>query len=163
MERCCSLALQESDMVEVSSLYYDEQVRQFLGGPVSNEQYLRSFQAMISAQAQHQGYYFAVRLLADHQLIGLVSLDPHHDIAAWELSYQFLPAFWKQGYATEALTHLLQFGFQNLKLEHIVAETQAANLNSCRLLEYLGFQKLRQVVRFGNLQIIYECKQSSWQ
>lgn len=163
MDRCCLIALQESDLAEVSSLYYDEQVRHFLGGPVSKKQYLRSFQAMITAQARHQGCYFAVRLLSDHQLIGLVSLDSHHDIDAWELSYQFLPAFWKQGYAFEVLTHLLQFGFQNLKLECIVAETQAANLNSCRLLEYLGFQKLRQVERFKKLQIIYERKQSSWQ
>lgn len=46
-------------------------------------------------------------------------------------------------------------------LHRIIAETQATNARSCRLLEGLGFVELKKVQRFGAVQTIYTIKQSA--
>jgi len=75
--------------------------------------------------------------------LGNVSLGPHHDEEHTEVSYEFLPAAWGKGYATEAVG---------------AAETQAANAASCAMLHKLGFREAQRVNRFGEAQIIFIIK-----
>jgi RimJ/RimL family protein N-acetyltransferase len=55
-------------------------------------------------------------------------------------------AFWRRGFATEAMTALLQWAFDTLDLNRVQAETDTRNAASARLLEKLGF------VREGTLR-----------
>ncbi|NOU71295.1 GNAT family N-acetyltransferase [Paenibacillus sp. LMG 31458] len=73
----------------------------------------------------------------DNEFIGLVSLDKHVD-GGTEVSYEFLPTWWRSGYATEVLSQVINFSFNELELSRVIAETQTANAPSCRLLEQLN-------------------------
>lgn len=52
-------------------------------------------------------------------------------------------------------------GLNDLSLTRVVAETQAANVASCQLLERLGMRLERTVERFGAGQAIYRVDNSA--
>lgn len=85
----------------------------------------------------------------------MISLGKHHDDLDQELSYQLLPKFWGMGLAFETLTAILDFTSESLEYKTIIAETQAANDASRRLLEKLGMSIDKTISRFGEEQIIY--------
>jgi ribosomal-protein-alanine N-acetyltransferase len=72
-----------------------------------------------------------------------------------EVSYQLLPQWWRQGYATEVVQKIIQHAFADLALTKVVAETQTANIASCRLLEKVGMLREETLERFGAEQGIF--------
>lgn len=98
--------------------------------------------------------FWVVRLKSNNQLIGLVSLDKHVD-GGTEVSYEFLPNYWGQGYATEVINRVIKFAFEELGIDKLLAETQTANVNSCKLLDRVGMRLERKVQRFGAEQGIF--------
>lgn len=66
--------------------------------------------------------------------IGLVNRDKDRA----ELTYFVGEPYWNQGYATEAVKAMIDFGFTNLKLEHIEARCLATNAASARVMEKGG-------------------------
>jgi ribosomal-protein-alanine N-acetyltransferase len=67
----------------------------------------------------------------------LSDIDLHHRRA--EVGFLFRRAAWGQGYAREAMTRVLRYGFEDLGLERLSARFHAGNEASKRLLEALGF------------------------
>lgn len=57
------------------------------------------------------------------------------------IGYELDPAFWGHGYATEAATAIVRFGFDGLRLHRIWAECVADNTGSSRVLEKLGMRR----------------------
>ena len=55
-----------------------------------------------------------------------------------EVGYHLARAFWGRGYATEAARACLRYGFEQLKLERIVAVVRPENVASRRVLEKSG-------------------------
>lgn len=99
--------------------------------------------------------YWSVCEKQTGDFIGMISVDLHHDDNDLELSYQFLPDWWGRGYATEAVQAIIHFAFRELKISRLVAETQSANIPSCRLLQRVGMKFEKNVMRFGAEQAIY--------
>ncbi len=58
-----------------------------------------------------------------------------------EIGYTMKPRFWGQGYMTETLTTLIDFGFTKLGIHSFVANINPENNNSRKLLLKIGFQK----------------------
>jgi RimJ/RimL family protein N-acetyltransferase len=58
-----------------------------------------------------------------------------------EIGYILGRAYWGKGYATEALTALIEYVFQTFSLHRIEADVDPRNAASIRLLERLGFQR----------------------
>lgn len=84
-----------------------------------------------------------------------MGIAPHHDSEDMELSYEFAPVVWGRGIAAETAAAVIFHAFQCLGYEHLVAETQAANLPSRRLLERLGMSFKKETWRYGERQVIY--------
>ena len=103
---------------------------------------------------------WAIRSKANRSFIGLVTLDKHRDGEDTEISFELLPEWWGQGYATEAVRAVIDYALKDLELPRVIAETQAANIASRRLLERLGMHPKQTVVRFGAKQIIYSTRNS---
>ncbi len=57
-----------------------------------------------------------------------------------ECGYSLLPSAWSKGYASEAMTALLDWGFDALNLHRVEADIDPRNAASARVLERLGFQ-----------------------
>ena len=70
-------------------------------------------------------------------LIGLVFGKPNYNSA--ELWYKLLPKHWNKGYITEAVSIVLAYGFNNLKLHRIEAGCATQNIASIKVLEKSGF------------------------
>ena len=85
-------------------------------------------------------YHFGIFLKKDSTLIGVVGfmhVDRVNKKA--ELGYWIGKRYQGHGYATEALGIILHFGFLNLGLERVYAQTFSFNEGSKRLLEHIGF------------------------
>lgn len=69
--------------------------------------------------------------------IGLWRVDrPHHRA---EIGYMLHPDHWRKGYLTEAISAVMQFGFEVMKLHSIEGQVDPRNLASRGLLEKNGF------------------------
>lgn len=146
-------AIRAADREELIALNGDPEVRRYLGGPVAAEQTRSALRNLLKSRDRR--FHWAIRQTVDGPLLGTVDLSPHHDGEDWEISYLLQREYWGQGLAREAVTLVLQHGFRDLGFDSLLAETQAANRLSCRLLETLGFQKERERTRFSALQAIY--------
>jgi len=96
---------------------------------------------------------FAVTTLQTGDLCGAVGLAiaPAHERA--ELGYWIGVPYWGRGFATEAASAVLAFGFETLRLNRIYASHFAGNTASQRVLEKLGMRHegpSRQHVRKWN-------------
>lgn len=156
--RCVLEPPEAGDLEAVKSLYGNDQVRAYLGGTRTGAEVERAFADIL----ENPDSYWMVRQKDDGKFMGTVSLDLDHDGEALEISYQFLPEFWGRGYGTEAVREVIRHAFRNLGQERLLAETQAANTASRRLLERLGMKEERRVKRFGEKQVIYSLSRESF-
>jgi RimJ/RimL family protein N-acetyltransferase len=75
-----------------------------------------------------------------------------------ELAYALMAKFWGQGLATEMGEKILRLGFDLLGLQDIVCFTLTTNLASQRVMEKLGFQYERDIIRAGVPHLFYRLK-----
>lgn len=71
-----------------------------------------------------------------------------------EIGYEIHPCYWRKGYTTEAITEVLKYSYEVLKLNRIGAVVYLENEASSKLLEKLGFSKegvLRDYLYQNNL------------
>lgn len=129
------------------------QVRRYLGGPPPWGARFSRFAYTLAAGGEAGIWLVSTRV--PKQAIGLVELGPHKDGHDIELSYQFHPRVWGRGLAYEAATRVVRHGLTDQGLPRIIAETQAANATSCRLLKRLGFAEQTRLTRFGAEQVIF--------
>ncbi|WP_028411250.1 GNAT family N-acetyltransferase [Bacillus sp. 123MFChir2] len=86
-----------------------------------------------------------------------------------EIGYDIHPAFWRKGYASEAVKEVLAYGFQELDLFRIGAITYPENEASSYLLLKLGFQKeglLRGYIyqnQHSNDAFVYSILKTDWE
>src|SRR5207302_3740583 len=72
-------------------------------------------------------------------LFGFNAWDRGHQRA--EIGYDLARPYWRRGIAFEAMTLIVEFGFERMELHRIETETIADNTASVRLLQKLGFQR----------------------
>ncbi|MCC2845950.1 GNAT family N-acetyltransferase [[Clostridium] innocuum] len=152
-DRCSIYEIKESDMEDVRILFTDKVVRTYLGGAYDTVNADKKLRNMMMAEIDYQG--FTVRRTSDSALLGLIEIGPYHNGIEQEISYQFVPTIWGQGYAKEAIQAVLVFLSEQGELQSIVAETQRKNIRSCRLLEALGFKMRESLIRFHQPQMVY--------
>jgi len=72
-----------------------------------------------------------------------------------EIGWMLLPVHWGQGYATEAATAALAYGFETAGLDEIVAFTMPHNRASRRVMEKLGMTYDRDFQHAGLPHVLY--------
>ncbi len=83
---------------------------------------------------------FAISILPGHDLCGAVGLTISETHRRAELGYWIGVPFWGRGYATEAASAAVAFGFETLHLRRIYAHHFAGNTASQRVLEKIGMR-----------------------
>ncbi|GAC1305616.1 MAG: GNAT family N-acetyltransferase [Ktedonobacteraceae bacterium] len=149
-----------ADAVTLRELWRNEQVRQFLGGVVSQEVIDGKIASIEQHWNEHGFGQWAVFEKETGRIVGLCGL--HRSEEGIELSYMFFPAFWGRGLATEAASASLNHGFRTLAFERIVAITQEVNYSSYRLLEKVGMHHTHTLWRFEAAQRFYELARVEW-
>ena len=148
----------KTDRGALIRLWTDPLVREFLGGPASPERVEAMLSELLTPVEEQQKRFsdrvnFALR--DKDQLAGVITFSPHTDGEDIEVSYLLLPEWWGRGVMWWGLLDALRLYAETHQAERVIAETQTANLRSCRLLESLRFTLVRELTRFGAQQKIY--------
>ena len=153
-ERCIVKPMSRKDKKDLHRLCDDENVWTYLGGQktASNNKKKIKFIGFIPVIPVKNRW--AVRRKTDNAFLGEICLAPHHD-GDMEVSYLFISEHRGNGYACEAVEAFVHHVFSSKKLNRLVAETQSANLASCKMLEKLGFHKVKTLMRFDAEQALY--------
>ncbi len=128
----------KKDFAPFAKLNADPRVREFfpriLNKEQSNEQALQ-----IAENIAKNGWgFWAVSVIDGDDFIGFIGLSYLDPIAAVEIAWRLSYDHWGKGYATEGAKAVLQYGFDVLGLEEIVACTTKVNERSIRIMEKLG-------------------------
>lgn len=87
-------------------------------------------------------YEMAICLKATGQLIGGVGLFDINTIhKKAELGYSLNPAYWGQGYVSEAASSMIIFAFDVLKLHRVEATCDIRNIGSYKVMEKCGMTR----------------------
>ncbi|ARG18648.1 MULTISPECIES: GNAT family N-acetyltransferase [Acinetobacter] len=153
MHLCYVSDLTLADASNLVRLYTNDTTRKYLGGPL--EVSLAQTRAHADINTPSKLPIWAIRSSTDHNFLGIISLDTHHDGSDIEVSYELLPEYMGYGYATQALEFVLNYSFNELNLKKVIAETQTQNKASIKLLERVGMVFEKSVERFGSNQSIF--------
>jgi len=113
----------------------------------------------LSAITMYQEFGFGLFLVADRhtdEAIGLCGLMKRDNLQHADLGYAFLPEFWQQGFAVEAVNCVLKYAKEQHQMSKLLALTKSSNTSSINLLKKVNFQFNRDLKLFDdqeNLQI----------
>ena len=131
-----------SDAPRASQLAGDKEVAEttFVPYPYTLElaaNWIESHQNLIE---NGDAYPFAVVLKEENVLIGTMTIriDKHHNKG--ELAYWIGKEYWGKGFATEAAKKVIEFGFNQLRLNRIWAQIMSKNKASVKVLEKSGLK-----------------------
>ncbi|MGI5348167.1 GNAT family N-acetyltransferase [Streptomyces sp. CA-250714] len=131
----------ESDLAPWAEMNADPEVREHFPGLLSREESDASV-ARFQADLKRRGWgWWAAEVRATGEFIGFAGLDPVEEelpVEGVEAGWRLARTAWGHGYATEAGRAVLEFGFDSLGLQEIVAITTATNLRSQAVMRRLG-------------------------
>ena len=81
--------------------------------------------------------------------IGFCGLKYLKDIDDIDLGFRFIRSQWGKGLATEAALASIRYGFDELKLDHILGLAEPENRASIRVLEKVGMRFIEMVTLFS--------------
>ena len=106
----------------------------------------------LQKQEPRSCYIFCIDKNDDNSFIGLIALNlGKANYQSAEVWFKINKNFWRKGYTTEALTILLDLGFNNLKLHRIEAGCAVENIASSKVLEKVGM--IREGIKRKKLPI----------
>jgi [ribosomal protein S5]-alanine N-acetyltransferase len=117
----------------------DPEVRRFLfdGITVSADQISQTIADSMHGFATVGYGLWLIGRTHDRDAIGTVGLRPLDDIGL-EVFHSITPAFWGNGYATEAASGIVDLALNRLGLEAVFAEVDEANTASAAVIERIG-------------------------
>ena len=150
-----------------------EPVMRWLGGVRTREQQISSVRDRFMAWQESLGFTFwAVERKSDGELLGFCGIkiadDPQSPVeGAYEVGWRLREDAWGQGYAKEAARASLDFAFDRLEAERVVALTVEGNAPSWGLMIRLGMTRRPDLDYDTALWaegpvIVYEMRREQW-
>jgi RimJ/RimL family protein N-acetyltransferase len=135
----------DDDIPKMTALNADPEVMKFFPALQDTAQ-TKGFIERMQRQYEDKGFcYFAVELLSTKEFIGFIGLSiprfeaeftPCVDMG-WRLDKQY----WGNGYASEGAKRCIEYGFEVLELENIVAICPEINKPSEGVMKKIGMKK----------------------
>jgi RimJ/RimL family protein N-acetyltransferase len=144
------------DLPTWHAIYLDaEEV--WYGAPRSSlDENRTKLERQIARFEQHGFGMCAVELAASGETIGAAGLQHLDDGPEIEVGYRFLKEHWGHGYATECAQASIDFGFDEVGLDRIVAVALETNIASRRVLEKCGLREIGLTHVYGLEHVKYE-------
>lgn len=136
--------LAPTDAPAIYALRSDERVNYYIDRPKAMTlAEAESFIDYINYNINNQKWlYWAITLPPEDQVVGTICLwNIEEEEGVSDLGYELLPDFQGKGIMREALLKVLEFSFQTMRLNTIVAYTHRLNAASTGLLTRCGFSK----------------------
>ncbi len=138
-------SLVKEDVDEILFFRSDKRILEYLDMPAAKDRddalaFINKISGLIQNNAS---VYWGISLAPEKKLIGTICLwNFSEEKNAAEIGYVLHPDFQGKGIMHEALTEVLDYGFNQLKLDEITAELSPKNLRSLRLLERNNFKRI---------------------
>ena len=134
----------DTDRAPFAQLNADAEVMRFFPAPLSSAD-SDDLAARADAMFDLHGYgLWALERRDTGEFIGFTGLAPMPDgipgSGGVEVGWRLARAAWGQGFATEAATAALEFGFETLGLAEVNSITAVTNIRSRRVMERLGMR-----------------------
>lgn len=134
-----------ADRPEFARLNADPEVMEYLGGVLSRER-SDALVDRIEAEFEARGFgLWAVEVRESSAFIGFVGLMTLTFEAeftpAVEVGWRLARDAWGRGYASEAATASLAFGFESADLDEVVSTTSVLNARSQRVMQRIGMHR----------------------
>jgi len=136
-------------------IYADPEVMRTLPprGPISREAFAARVPTVMFGHWDTHGFGpWVVIHKADQECIGHCGLRYWPDSSDVEVFYALDKRYWGRGFATEGARASLRYGFEQVRLERIMAAAMVDNYASRRVLEKIGMRYERNF-RFAALEV----------
>ncbi|OEH93056.1 GNAT family N-acetyltransferase [Bacillus solimangrovi] len=143
-ERLVMRELVEDDAQGILNCFSNEDVLRFYGqNPLTDvEQVKKIIKNFAANYKQKQGIKWGIERKGTEGIIGTIGFhDWSSEHRRAEIAYALLPEHWGKGYATEAVSEVISYGFRELNLTRIGAVVFTENHASNKLLTKLGFEQ----------------------
>ena len=137
-----------ADAALVHQLNRNPEVVEYIHEPVleNEEAAMKIINDIILPQYKNKLGRWAIHIKANNEFIGWCGLKFLEESGEIDLGYRFHPFAWGKGYATEAATHVLEYGFKILHLKEVVGRAHIENTASIKVLQKIGMQFIRDAV-----------------
>jgi len=105
---------------------------------------------------QEKGIVWCVKVKSTLDFAGEIGLHWREDSSSFEVGYWFSMQLWGQGFATESLKQILEFGFQNLRATRIFGTYFTDNLGSLKVMNKAGMVFEKELPPKKNQDGIYK-------
>jgi ribosomal-protein-alanine N-acetyltransferase len=132
-ERLVLKEIDESNVEDILKIRSNEVINQFVrrNSPKNNYDALQFVLTIKEKTRNNETFYWGISLKDQPNLIGTICLWKFsEDRKVAEVGYELLPDYHRKGIMSEALSAVLNFGFNDLHLQEIVAMTNKFNENS---------------------------------
>lgn len=156
--------LQAHHFDELCQMHRNPEVMATLGG-IRSDEVTRQFLQDNLAHWQRWGYgLWVFRDKPGGDFVGRGGLRNVHIQGSdeIELAYALMPSFWGKGLATEMSEAILAVGFDRLGLTNAVCFTMTTNRASQRVMEKVGFERDRDIVRADLPHVFYRLTASGF-
>ena len=158
-ERLLLRQFKKSDVESFLSYRNDPEVARYQGWsvPYPREKAVSFVREMsVALPGQNKWLQIALELKSTAEMIGDVAfsikkIDERQAVIGYSLARQF----WGNGYAFEAISRLLLYLFEDLKLHRVIAECDVENAPSWKLLDRLGFRREAHLVESAFYKGVY--------
>lgn len=134
----------KDDADSIFSCFSNEDVTRYYGQETLNniEQAEAFVEFFANSYKEKRGVRWGIELKGYQGIIGTMGFNawsPKHKRA--EIGYEIHPEHWRKGYTFEAISEVIQYGFNELDLTRIGAVVFMENEASIKLLTKAGFEK----------------------
>ncbi|MCJ8209868.1 GNAT family N-acetyltransferase [Mucilaginibacter sp. RS28] len=162
-ERLILREMREEDAAGMLELNSDPEVVQYTGdGPFED---IDEALALIRGYDQYRKYQMGrlnMFLKTTGEYIGWCGLKYHAEDGLVDLGYRLHKRYWGKGYATEASIVCLNYGFNTLHLEKIIATAMVPNTASINVMKKLGMQFSHQQDCDDKPGVVYVITKDQW-
>ncbi len=155
------LRFRESTPADAEAMYElnsDPEVIQYTGDlPFDSVEAVREFlDGYVSVYRKWKRGRWIAELKSTGVVIGWCGLKFHEEENVTDVGYRFHKRFWGNGYATEAAIAAIEYGFNVLNLDRIVAHARKENTASLRVLEKCGMRITGEEKECGGEIFVWE-------
>ena len=132
------------DQRDIFALRSDPEVNKYLGRQPSKtiEDAINFINKINDTFEKNSSIYWVITLTKTKEFVGTICLyDFSKENNSCEIGYELMPKFQGQGIMKEATEKIIEYAFQTMQFQKIVAVTHKDNQNSSKLLEKFDFKK----------------------
>jgi len=154
-ERLILRPMNESDIDDVFEMRRNDEIMRFIREPVVSRKEAEDWINMISSRwAKEKIGFCSVIERASGKFAGWCGLWRLKENNEIEIGYAIAKDFWKKGYASEAAEAVLNYAFNEIGLEMVVAVARPENKGSRRVMEKNGM-KFDYVGKFYERDLVH--------